>query len=130
MITQSQHTTIHVWLRKKYGTADRCENKPCMSETSDGYKPDRCHWALRAGKEYEKKRRNFIRLCPKCHWHYDRKNGLIGKYEKYYRVVVHFTNEQGKFIRALAKAEHKPEKEIAKRAMDLLIEYHKRQENA
>lgn len=61
----SLYAAIHYWLKHKFGVADRCENKSCKDVGK------RFEWALKKGKNYEYKRRNFIKLCSKCHRKYD-----------------------------------------------------------
>lgn len=57
---------IHKWLVKQFGNANKCERKQC-------YKRNFIYqWALRKGKNYERKRENFIQLCKSCHSIYDR----------------------------------------------------------
>jgi len=53
---------VHYWLRQNYDQTNTCEH--CRQQK-------RCQWALIKGKEYERKRENFIRLCVKCHRRYD-----------------------------------------------------------
>lgn len=103
MTTAQEYREVHLWLKAMYGKADRCESEKCMSVERYGDTGMSFHWALRADKEYEKKRENFFMLCPLCHRHYDIEHNLIGKYEKPYRLTVSFSNEQGKKIRAEAK---------------------------
>ena len=56
---------VHAWLRAHYGSQDRCDNKNCSgkSKTFD--------WCKKTGKEYLRKKENFIRLCRSCHRAYD-----------------------------------------------------------
>ncbi len=59
------YQAIHIWLRKTFGRAKKCENPKCE---------DKCkiyEWALWKGKEYIKKRENFRMLCKSCHKKYD-----------------------------------------------------------
>jgi len=57
--------SIHKWLKNNYGKPDRCESIDCnhISKKFD--------LALIKGKEYERKRENFIILCRSCHKKYD-----------------------------------------------------------
>lgn len=55
---------IHMWLRATFGKARKCE-------FCNGLKAKRFEWALVKGKRYERKRENFIMLCPSCHRKYD-----------------------------------------------------------
>ncbi len=58
---------IHVWLKVTFGKANKCENTECPNRSKI------YDWALLKGKEYERKRENFIQLCRGCHIVYDRK---------------------------------------------------------
>ena len=76
----ASYTAIHLWLVKKYGKANRCENSKCS------HLGKRFEWALIKGKKYQRKRENFMQLCSHCHRGYD-KNTIKGwitrkKYEK------------------------------------------------
>lgn len=66
-MTQGQYTSIHVWLAKNYGPAQKCENKLCKSKSV------KFEWALKKGKMYDKVRANFKQLCHQCHSQYDHK---------------------------------------------------------
>lgn len=57
--------TLHQWIAKEYGKAKKCEGKSC-SRKSKVY-----DWALREGKLYEWKIKNYIQLCRSCHKKYD-----------------------------------------------------------
>jgi len=61
---------IHMWLRKNFGDANKCENLHCYYVDIYGFKP-RYEWSLLRGKKYEKKRENFWMLCKSCHFKYD-----------------------------------------------------------
>jgi hypothetical protein len=54
---------IHTWLRKFFGVSGICDI--CNKESK------KLHWALMRGKEYERKRENFMHLCASCHKNYD-----------------------------------------------------------
>lgn len=56
---------IHKWLQAKFGKANHCEDKVCL-KTSNIF-----HWALKKDFEYERKRKNFMQLCIRCHRKYD-----------------------------------------------------------
>lgn len=60
------YTAIHLWLRKEYGPANKCSNKIDCPKKAEVY-----NWCLKKGKEYERKRQNFIMLCRACHVKYD-----------------------------------------------------------
>lgn len=58
-------TAVHQWLTRTYGKPRPCEGKDCRGNAA-WY-----DWALKKGCKYEKKRRNFMRLCRSCHRRYD-----------------------------------------------------------
>lgn len=70
------NAAVHMWLRAKFGTANLCENKKCFyprlnckGKTVMGTK--NFNWAKIRGKEYKRKRENFVMLCRSCHTSYD-----------------------------------------------------------
>lgn len=63
-----KYSGIHVWLRKTYGKPLFCEH--CLRIDKKKYE-----WARITGKNYERKRENFIRLCRSCHLKYDYAGG-------------------------------------------------------
>lgn len=81
----------HSWLIYWFGRANKCENINCNYEN-----PKRFEYALKKGFTPEKKRENYIMLCPSCHRKYDftelqRKNqskARIGMEAKNKRPVV------------------------------------------
>ena len=64
-IDKKLYNHIHHWLNKKFGKADKCENKKC-NKKSKVYQ-----WALKKKCKYKKKRGNFKQLCRSCHAKYD-----------------------------------------------------------
>jgi hypothetical protein len=58
---------IHRWLSKTYGRADRCEKDDCTNKSTS------YSWAKLRGKEYKRRRENFMRMCASCHIKYDKK---------------------------------------------------------
>ena len=66
---------IHMWLKSEYGSANKCESLTCKGKSIA------FQWALLKGKEYERKRENFIMLCVPCHLKYDMANESSKKYE-------------------------------------------------
>ncbi len=60
---------IHTWVRKIYGKANKCQadliGLICLGESEN------FDWAKLRGKNYERKRENFVMLCHKCHRCYD-----------------------------------------------------------
>ncbi len=63
---------IHTWLQRRYGDANKCENRENnilnfkCSKTTNNY-----DWALIKGRKYKRNRRDFIMLCHSCHLKYD-----------------------------------------------------------
>lgn len=57
---------VHTWLIKFHSKNGVCEMQGCQVET-----PSRTEFALKRGYTYEKKRENFLELCPSCHRKYD-----------------------------------------------------------
>lgn len=64
-ISCGKYNTIHDWIKKNYGKANKCENKDCkkISRTYD--------WAKREECGYEKNVKNFYMLCRSCHMKLD-----------------------------------------------------------
>ena len=68
-----KYNGLHDWLKRQYGKANYCENRKkeilafVCTKKSNNY-----DWALIKGKKYERKRRNFIKLCHSCHLKYDK----------------------------------------------------------
>ena len=58
---------VHAWLRWNFTKDNKCGF--CGSTSKSKYE-----WALIKGKNYEKKKENFMELCIACHREYD---GLI-----------------------------------------------------
>lgn len=61
------YSAIHLWLRGKFGRANKCE-------FCDVKGKNRYEYALKKGFLYERIRENFIMLCVKCHRDYDETN--------------------------------------------------------
>lgn len=57
---------IHHWLTYYHKKPEKCENPECKID-----KPSRIEWALIKGKNHERKRENYMALCPSCHRKYD-----------------------------------------------------------
>jgi hypothetical protein len=74
---KNEYYAIHVWIIRKYGSANRCEKCGVRKNIYD--------WALKKGLEYERNVDNFIQLCRKCHRGYDDvvsgKTVRVGKYD-------------------------------------------------
>lgn len=71
---------FHMWLRKYYGKADKCENNECTKKSK------RFEYALIKNKRHAHNRKNYIMLCSSCHKKYDmtskRKKQLIDNMNK------------------------------------------------
>ena len=61
------YSCIHDWLIRIYGKANKCENNNCQVTNAKRYE-----YALKQGFEYERKRENYIMMCPSCHRKYDK----------------------------------------------------------
>ena len=59
----NRYTNVHVWVKKKYGKANKCEI--CHKEGLN------YNWALKKGCEYDFDIDNFMQLCISCHRVYD-----------------------------------------------------------
>ena len=67
-IDKNKYSRIHKWLKANFPKPYLCENIYCTG-VSENYS-----WAKLKGKEYLKKRDNFIMLCRSCHVKYDNKS--------------------------------------------------------
>src|SRR3990167_386523 len=59
------YEALHDWVNRKLGKPEICEF--CGK---DGLKGRMIHWANKSGK-YLRKLSDWLRLCAKCHYHYD-----------------------------------------------------------
>lgn len=71
-----KYNSIHWWLRRKVGSAYRCENETCDGSSVV------FEWALKKGKEYDRIPENYIQLCRKCHFSYDLKESQKNSFDK------------------------------------------------
>ena|SRR3990167_11374 len=67
---------IHLWLHRKFGKANKCENSKCLYPRVNKAKqmifyPKLFQWAKLRGKKYQRKKENFTMLCVSCHVKYD-----------------------------------------------------------
>lgn len=62
------YQAVHIWLRTKYGKANKCESKECLgkSKTYD--------WANISGV-YSRNPRDYKQMCRSCHWKLDNLHG-------------------------------------------------------
>lgn len=58
---EAKYQAKHMWIRRNYGKADRCENQACTYKN-----PKTFHWANLSG-EYQRERSDYVMLCPSCH---------------------------------------------------------------
>lgn len=64
---------IHTWIQRYYGKANHCENEEDgRLEFECNHKSKNYDWALIKGKDYKRKRENFMQLCHSCHLKYDK----------------------------------------------------------
>ena len=61
-----KYDTLHKWIAKKFGQPAKCE---WCGFTSNNKR--KIHWANITGI-YNREKKNWNRLCAKCHWHFDR----------------------------------------------------------
>ncbi len=71
-----EYTGLHDWLNRVFGKASKCENPNCFYPRKNAARswvrePKRFEWAKVRGVPYERKRENFIMMCPSCHRKYD-----------------------------------------------------------
>ena len=63
-----KYSTVHMWLRRDFGKANKCENPICEKKSNN------FQWSLKKGKKYIRNRNNFWMLCRICHAKYDIKS--------------------------------------------------------
>lgn len=72
---------VHKWLVVHFGNPKVCEGLECTKKATW------FDWALKTGKQYERNRENFIRLCRSCHRRYDmtpeKRNQAINNLKKF-----------------------------------------------
>jgi len=61
------YQSLHTWIQRELGKPDTCEF--CGKS---GLKGRFIHWANKS-KKYKRDLADWLRLCAKCHYHYDRK---------------------------------------------------------
>lgn len=67
------YASLHHWIARKLGKPDKCEF--CKR---DGLKGKFIQWANVSGA-YHRNLEDWIRLCTKCHYHFDRTKGFKSK---------------------------------------------------
>jgi hypothetical protein len=70
------YVSLHSWVRRMYGDANKCENKDCKYPRLNAQGimvkyPKVFHWANKTGR-YLRDRKDWLMLCPMCHRKYDR----------------------------------------------------------
>lgn len=68
--------SIHKWLYRNYGYADRCENKNCRGLSL------RYEWANIKNHRYSHNRKDYVMLCTRCHSEMDH-GDYCGKGHRY-----------------------------------------------
>lgn len=118
--SSSEISSVHQWLRRTYGKADRCEHYACMGESKN------YDWSLIDGKEHERRRKNYRMLCRQCHFKYDWKNGRFDNQKKTLpqygvlngskngKIMCKFDEHQISDIRNLYSGNYKSQYEIAR----------------
>lgn len=61
------YDALHRWVAKKLGKPNTCEK--CHQS---GFNRYQIHWANKS-RTYKRELSDWLRLCAKCHYHYDRK---------------------------------------------------------
>ena len=87
------YNTVHWWIRRNFGSANKCENPKCLGESNI------FEWALLKGKIHERNIKNYWQLCRKCHFSYDLKDNQKNAFDKgrlkanKVRIGTHHTKE-------------------------------------
>jgi hypothetical protein len=97
------YNSLHWWIRRNYGSANKCENHKCEAKSNI------FEWALLKGKNYERKRGNFWQLCRKCHFNYDLRDYQKEKFNegrklaRIARLGIHHSDETKNKIKKALK---------------------------
>jgi len=70
------YDALHDWLKREFGKPQICEF--CSSKDLGSTK---YQWANKSGK-YIRIREDWLRLCAKCHYKYDKRDKVLQKYQK------------------------------------------------
>jgi hypothetical protein len=76
------YNAVHKWLKENWGKPTKCENQLCVYPryVDNGRKllkkPARYEWANIA-RTTERKKENYVQLCPSCHRSFDQKGKSI-----------------------------------------------------
>ena len=65
-----KYGSLHSWIFRKLGKAKKCGDCGKI-----GLGKHQMHWA-NIDHEYRKDVKDYIELCPRCHYRYDKVNGL------------------------------------------------------
>ena len=65
---EAGYRALHIWVEQRLGKAVHCE-------LNDSHLSGRYHWA-NISRNYHRNINDWIQLCPKCHFLYDRKGIL------------------------------------------------------
>ena len=68
---KNAYRNLHKWIENKLGKPDTCEH--CGRSNLSG---KLIHWSNKS-KEYTRNLNDWVRLCVKCHYHYDDRYKLI-----------------------------------------------------
>jgi hypothetical protein len=60
---------IHTWIIRNYGKPKKCEK--CHKKSDENSLKNYIHWA-NMSNTYKRERTDWLQLCAKCHYHYDR----------------------------------------------------------
>ena len=81
-----EYQALHQWIRRHFGSPTTCED--CEAKNLKGKK---IHWANKSGK-YLRRRSDWKRLCPKCHWVFSKKSYTIHNGNSRNRVLERSKN--------------------------------------
>lgn len=93
----------HARIKRKYGKADRCENKMCI-KTGKRYE-----WANKSGL-YKPERSDWIRLCSICHKYFDMTPEKLKKHSEKMKKFWSKNSELKKTYSILAKKQPRNKK--------------------
>lgn len=72
------YDAMHLYIRKRYG-------KPTKCELDSTHKANYFHWANMTGK-YTRNPKDYMQLCPKCHFRLDRRKHKRGNKQKFIKT--------------------------------------------
>ena len=71
-----KYNTLHWWIRRKFGSANKCSNPLCEKKSPF------FEWALLKEREYSRDIKDYQQLCRKCHFNYDVKENQKLKFNE------------------------------------------------